>query len=83
MTKHKKEAATQIWEYGVPDYSYPEILPACEIFPNHSGGFITTDMENITQNPLIINNIIEEITRVSTKKKKKVLYLGLTFYIFI
>ncbi|KAI9254946.1 hypothetical protein EDC94DRAFT_231059 [Helicostylum pulchrum] len=79
LTKHKKEAATQIWEYGVPDYSYAEILPASEIFPNHSGGFITTDMENIIHNPAIINIISEEITKVNAKKKKKVLYRGLTF----
>ncbi|KAG2233461.1 hypothetical protein INT48_003167 [Thamnidium elegans] len=65
LTKHKKETATQIWEYGVPDYSYAEILPASEIFPNHSGGFVTTDMENIAHNPAIIGIINEEIARLN------------------
>lgn len=64
LTKHKKEAATQMWEFGVPDFSYSEMIPASEIFPNHSGGFVTTDMKNIVSNPLIIEAIHAEINKV-------------------
>lgn len=65
LTKHKKEAATRMWEFGVPDFSYGEMIPAKEIFPNHSGGFVTTDMSNISSNPLIIQTIYSEIKKVT------------------
>ncbi|KAI7903567.1 uncharacterized protein BX663DRAFT_506922 [Cokeromyces recurvatus] len=63
MLKHKKEPTTQIWEFGVHDLSSDEIASACEVFPNNTGGFITTDIENIVNNPDIINTISRQIKK--------------------
>lgn len=67
LLKHKREAGTQLWEFGVPDFSYGEMIPPCQIFPDYSGGFITTDVQNILQNPFIVNTIIEQKNRVGNK----------------
>lgn len=65
LLKHKKNPLTQIWEFGVPDFSYGEMIPAAQVFPNNTGGFITTDMENIVHNPLIIDDIAHQISKVT------------------
>jgi hypothetical protein len=41
------------------------MIPASEVFPNNSGGFITTDMENITYNPNIIDDILSQIDKLN------------------
>lgn len=56
-----------MWEFGVPDFSYSEMIPASEIFPNNSGGFVTTDMTNIASNPQIIESIHTEVGKVTAK----------------
>ena len=65
LTKHKKEISTQIWEFGVPDFSVAEMIPARQVFPDNSGGFITTDMQNIMKNPNIINEITAQVEKVT------------------
>ncbi|KAG2204964.1 hypothetical protein INT47_002588, partial [Mucor saturninus] len=65
LSKHKKEAATRMWEFGVPDFSYGDMIPAKEIFPKNSGGFVTTDMSNLSSNPLIIQTIHSEINKLN------------------
>lgn len=66
LLKHKRKSGTQLWEFGVPDYSYGEMIPPCQVFPAYSGGFITTDVQNILQNPFIVNTIIEQKKKVNT-----------------
>ncbi|KAL9543406.1 hypothetical protein MBANPS3_008134 [Mucor bainieri] len=63
LLKHKREPVTQIWEFGVPNFYYGDIKPACEVFPQHSGGFITTDTANIINNPHIIEGIFSQIRK--------------------
>lgn len=64
MTRHKKEPSTQIWEFGVPDLSTGDMLPPEQVFPNYSGGFITTDAKNIIHRPGIIDDISEQVAKV-------------------
>ncbi|KAL7310018.1 hypothetical protein PS15m_010827 [Mucor circinelloides] len=63
LLKHKREPVTQIWEFGIPNFYYGDIEPACEVFPQHSGGFVTTDAANIVHNPHIIEGICNQIKR--------------------
>ncbi|KAF1801846.1 hypothetical protein FB192DRAFT_1374934 [Mucor lusitanicus] len=63
LLKHKREPVTQIWEFGVPNFYYGDIEPACEVFPQHSGGFITTDAVNMVNNPHIIESICSQIKK--------------------
>lgn len=53
----------------MPDLLVGEVLPACRIFPDNSGGFITTDIQNIVRNPAIIDEISDQIEKVKKKKK--------------
>jgi hypothetical protein len=68
LTKHKKEPTTQIWEFGIADLLSGQIMPACRTFPDNSGGFVTTDIHNIIQNPAIIDVISTQIEKVRRKK---------------
>ncbi|KAI9484067.1 MAG: hypothetical protein EXX96DRAFT_163966 [Benjaminiella poitrasii] len=62
MLIHKKHIETQVWEYGFPDSNLKsEIIPPCQVFPKNSGGYLTTDIQNIIQNPVIIDTISNEI----------------------
>ncbi|KAI8881863.1 hypothetical protein K501DRAFT_334427 [Backusella circina FSU 941] len=63
LKKHKKEYSTKIWEFGVPDLSYAEMIPAGEVFPKNSGGFVMTDVANIIANPDIIDIIISQVRK--------------------
>lgn len=64
LTRHKKEPSTQLWEFGIPDLSVERMLPPEQVFPNYSGGFITTDATNIICRPSIIDDICNEIEKV-------------------
>lgn len=64
LTKHKKEPSTQIWEFGVPNFAEGKMVPAKQVFPNNSGGFVMTDMENIAHNPSIITDISAQVAKV-------------------
>ncbi|CEG75061.1 hypothetical protein RMATCC62417_10169 [Rhizopus microsporus] len=65
LTRHKKEPSTQIWEFGVPDLSTGDMLPPEQVFPNYSGGFITTDAKNIIHRPDIIDDISEQVAKLN------------------
>ncbi|CAO3684154.1 unnamed protein product [Rhizopus microsporus] len=65
LTRHKKEPSTQIWEFGVPDLSTGDMLPPEQVFPNYSGGFITTDAKNIIHRPGIIDDISEQVAKLN------------------
>ncbi|ORE03671.1 hypothetical protein BCV72DRAFT_244201 [Rhizopus microsporus var. microsporus] len=65
LIRHKKEPSTQIWEFGVPDLSTGDMLPPEQVFPNYSGGFITTDAKNIIHRPEIIDDISEQVARLN------------------
>lgn len=64
LTRHKKEPSSQIWEFGVPNAPTGKIQPPEQVFPNHSGGLVTTDAENILLSPFIIDVICEQIEKV-------------------
>ncbi|KAI7903558.1 uncharacterized protein BX663DRAFT_506891 [Cokeromyces recurvatus] len=62
MLTHKKHKETQIWEYGFSDSDLSnEIIPPCQVFPNDTGGYITTDIQNIIHNPSIMSVIDTQI----------------------
>lgn len=66
LTKHKKEPSTQIWEFGVSNFAEGKMVPAMQVFPNNSGGFVTTDMENIVHNPSIITEISAQVAKFNS-----------------
>ncbi|KAG1140257.1 hypothetical protein G6F37_009837 [Rhizopus arrhizus] len=66
LTRHKKEPSSQIWEFGVPNAPTGKIQPLEQVFPNHSGGLVTTDAENILISPFIIDVICEQIEKLNS-----------------
>ncbi|KAG1051925.1 hypothetical protein G6F43_005906 [Rhizopus delemar] len=66
LTRHKKEPSSQIWEFGVPNAPTGKIQPPEQVFPNHSGGLVTTDAENILLSPFIIDVICEQIEKLNS-----------------
>ncbi|KAI9272003.1 hypothetical protein BY458DRAFT_166259 [Sporodiniella umbellata] len=61
LTRHKKEPLSQLWEFGAPEKEVTRIQPPEQVFPNFSGGFVTTDIENILKNPKILDTICDQI----------------------
>ncbi|KAI8085860.1 uncharacterized protein B0P05DRAFT_533999 [Gilbertella persicaria] len=66
LLKHKREPSTQIWEFGAPDLSYPDMIPPSPIFPINTGGFVTTDIQNMIDNPSILEKISESISKFNS-----------------
>lgn len=54
-------------------------MPACRAFPNNSGGFVTTDVQNIVQNPMIIDDISAQIEKVMAQDYIKWLIILIFF----
>jgi hypothetical protein len=50
----------------VPDLSFAEMIPAVEVFPKNTGGFVTTDAANMIANPDIIDIILAQVRKVKT-----------------
>ncbi|KAG1457342.1 hypothetical protein G6F56_006631 [Rhizopus delemar] len=65
LTRHKKEALSQIWEFGMPNKPLAIIEPPEQVFPKNSGGFVTTDIRNMLIYPNIIDTICEQIEKLN------------------
>ncbi|KAI7877261.1 hypothetical protein K492DRAFT_209787 [Lichtheimia hyalospora FSU 10163] len=49
------------WEFGSSDISDERILPPAQLFPRYCGGFITTDIRNIMNDPKILERIAKAV----------------------
>ncbi|KAI8361715.1 hypothetical protein BD560DRAFT_448852 [Blakeslea trispora] len=63
LLKHKREPSTQLWEFGVLDYSCADMIPPSPIFPNNTGGFVTVDIQNIIQQPTIFETLAQTVDK--------------------
>jgi hypothetical protein len=59
------------------------MIPASQVFPNNTGGFITTDMENIVHNPKIIEDICAQISKVNLPVACAIICISLLINLFI
>ncbi|KAI7884078.1 hypothetical protein K492DRAFT_204973 [Lichtheimia hyalospora FSU 10163] len=62
-----KQACLQptFWEFGIPDLDTPKMQPVKRIFPQYTGGFITTNMQNILEKPSILASIADATRRLN------------------
>ncbi|CAO3643895.1 unnamed protein product [Cunninghamella echinulata] len=59
LTSEKFASDTRIYEFGVCDITEKTITPMTEVYPKSTGGFITTDINNILNDPNILDRMIE------------------------
>ncbi|CDH55289.1 predicted protein [Lichtheimia corymbifera JMRC:FSU:9682] len=53
------------WEYGSSDISDERILPPAQLFPRYCGGFVTTDIRNMMEDPKILERIAKAVTTLN------------------
>ncbi|CAO3701284.1 unnamed protein product [Rhizopus stolonifer] len=69
LTDRKKEKSTVIIEFGVSELNGESMKPPEVVFPYKTGGFVTTDAENVLEKPQILTEIFEKIETLNSDPK--------------